>query len=241
MTVRAWSAWSPGLESEEAWGEWARNPQPLRGEGAPPVRFVPAILRRRCDQLSRMMLHVANESIPDLRRSAPKSVFASCYGSISTMLGMLEELAVDAPLSPSRFSHSVHNTQAGLFSIWANNHQASNSIAAGDETFAHGFLEAVSLIQSKAGAEEGALFVTGDESMPAVVADRSDAPEGAYALSLVLEPSNEDCGIKLSIEAGAAGGDTSIPDALLFLRWFLSGESTLRLVHPLRTWVWTRV
>ena len=50
-------------------------------------------------------------------------------------------------LSPARFSHSVHNTQVGLFSIWARNPLPSVSVAAGAETFAHGFLEAVGRLQ----------------------------------------------------------------------------------------------
>ena len=130
VTIESWAAWSPGIETEAGWHEWAENPRPLVREGAPEARFVPAMLRRRCDQLSRMMLHVAHESARDHDITSMRSVFASRYGSLSTMLSMLAELAVDAPLSPSRFSHSVHNTQAGLFSIWAKNLQASSSIAA---------------------------------------------------------------------------------------------------------------
>ncbi|HIF96999.1 MAG TPA: hypothetical protein EYQ54_08240, partial [Myxococcales bacterium] len=62
VSVQAWSAWSPGIEGEEAWRQWACDPKPLERDGSPKVNFVPAMLRRRCDQLSRMMLYVTNES-----------------------------------------------------------------------------------------------------------------------------------------------------------------------------------
>lgn len=244
VSVQAWSAWSPGIESDEAWSQWASNPTPLEREGSPKLSFVPAMLRRRCDQLSRMMLHVANESAegPDLAQR--RSVFASRYGSLSTMISMLEDLAVDAPLSPALFSHSVHNTQAGLYSIYANNREASTSIAARQQTFAHGFLEAVSVLHAGSDEAGPVLLVTGDAAVPDYVVSRSDGQDGAYALALVLAPSNGSGGLELSIEAGAQAPTESSPDALLFLRWLLRNdpsEPRFRLVHPRRSWVWTRV
>jgi hypothetical protein len=191
-----------------------------------------------------MMLYVANESAEATGLAQMRSVFASRHGSLSTMISMLEELAVDAPLSPARFSHSVHNTQAGLFSICANNREASTSIAARQETFAHGFLEAVSVLHAAHDEARPVLLVAGDAAIPDFVACRSDAHDGSYALALVLAPANGSGDLELSLEAGAKANSQPGTDALLFLSWLLRNdpnEPRLRLVHPRRTWVWTRV
>ena len=60
LVVSRWAAWSPGIETEEDWRAYVREPRALEAKGAPELPFLPALQRRRCDQLSRMMLHVAH-------------------------------------------------------------------------------------------------------------------------------------------------------------------------------------
>jgi hypothetical protein len=188
-----------------------------------------------------MMLHVAHESMGDRDITSMRSVFASRYGSLSTMLSMLAELAVDKPLSPSRFSHSVHNTQAGLFSIWAKNSQASTSIAACRQTFAHGFLESISVLHFQPSEAGPVLLVVGDESVPASAAGGADSDEGAYAFALILDLAKGDEGVEFSIAPGSDSQHSDVPEALHFLRWLISDSPSLRLAYPERTWVWNRV
>lgn len=234
-----WAAWSPGIETEQQWREWATDPRPLQGTGAPAVRFLPALTRRRCDQLSRMALQVAGECCPEELLAEATSVFASRHGAFGTMLSLLESLADELPLSPARFSHSVHNAPAGLFSIWAGNQQASTCVAAAADTFAHGFLEAVSLLRREPGRP--VLFVTADEAIPEPLMGISDHNHGAYAVALLLSEGGE--GEQLEFGMEPAAGDTAkatISDALEFLRWFLSGKALLRVSHSTHTWVWRR-
>ncbi|MCP5040237.1 MAG: beta-ketoacyl synthase chain length factor [bacterium] len=250
VAVRSWAAWSPGIETQDDWRRWATNPHPLAREGAPAVRFVPAMLRRRCDQLSRMMLQTAHDATNEVEVGGVDSVFASRHGSFAQMISLLEDLASDQALSPRQFSHSVHNTQAGLFSIWANNNRPSCSISARDQTFPHGFLEATSLLHSRlrslkdeasdSSSNVPVLLVTGDEAIPDAVAELSNAPNGAYALALLLGPATEATGLELSFEVGGEPHEAEFPPALTFLRWFLSDEPSLHLPFPERTWVWNR-
>ena len=121
LRIARWEAWSPGLADTAAWSAWAREPRALACEGAPDLRFMPPLERRRCDQLSRMMLDVAHRCSSDTAADALPCVFASRHGSICTTAELLEQLALDAQISPASFSHSVHNTQLGLFSIFARN------------------------------------------------------------------------------------------------------------------------
>jgi hypothetical protein len=240
VDIVSWAAWSPGIETEADWRRWAPNPCALERDGAPAISFVPAMVRRRCDQLSRMTLEVIQSSTQALELTDMRSVFASRHGSFATMISMLEDLSSNSSLSPNRFSHSVHNTQAGLYSIIAKNVQASTSIAARQETFAHGFLEAVSLLHQDSEGAGPILLVTGDEATPNPVEALADNRNGAYALALVLNRSSGDHGVSLRIEEGAEFTPSIVPDALRFLRWTLSEEPELRISYPKRTWVWTR-
>jgi hypothetical protein len=239
VEVKAWAAWSPGIETDADWQGWFADPRPLARDGNPDVSFLPALTRRRCDQLSRMMLNVAYRSTKGRDASSMNSVFASQRGSLSVMIAMLESLVREKPLSPNKFSHSVHNTQAGLFSIWAKNNRANTALAAGRQTFANGFLEAVSNLQ--AGGDDGApvLYVTGDEAIPATIEQHPASVDGSFAVALVIERVREG-GMELRIDAGDDAAEYETPDALRFLRWLLSDEPELRLPHPRRTWVWQR-
>jgi hypothetical protein len=234
-----WAAWAPGIESEADWRAWAREPRPPEGSDAPEVRFLPAMQRRRCDRLSRMMLEVAYRCGEEPLLAEAACVFASRHGSFSTTVSLLKDLAVDAPLSPARFSHSVHNTQAGLFAIWARNRRPSVSLAAGLETFAHGFLEALGMLRREPGRP--VLLVTGDESTPDTFAELVERSQAPYAVGLVLEAHGPGPSLRLGLEAcrpdEKPGGR---PDALEFIRWWLSEEKTLRIAHAPRAWVWTR-
>jgi hypothetical protein len=239
-----WAAWSPGIEDEEAWRAWAAAPHPLQRVGAPDVRFLPALQRRRCDPLSRMMLHAAHAGCPQELLSEVSSVFASRHGSLGTMTALLQSLALDEPVSPTRFSHCVHNTQAGLFSIWAGNPRASTCVAAGEETFAHGFLEAISMLERE--PERPVLYVMGDERAPEPLTDPADGDAGAYALALLLSRP-QDAGAHaqatLAFELEATHEERPAPgpvDALRFLRWLISDEPDLRISRSTHAWVWRR-
>ena len=117
--IRNWAAWAPELEGQAAWQDWANAPSPLGVEGSPAARFLPAMLRRRCSPLARMMLTAAFECCEEADLSNVATVFASRHGNINESVGMFDRLAREQPLSPTRFSHTVHNAQAGLFSIAA--------------------------------------------------------------------------------------------------------------------------
>jgi hypothetical protein len=241
VALARWAAWAPGIETPEDWRAWAREPRALLTPGAPAARFLPPMLRRRCDAHSRAILQVAHACCEaDLRREVA-CVFASRHGSFATTVSLLEDLVSDAPLSPARFSHSVHNTQAGLFSIWARNRQPSTALAAREETFAHGLLEAACLVHRE--PERPVLLVVGDEAVPPPLEPVAGQAHGPHALALRLGPGGS---LRLRLEATAAdpgegrAGAAAWPPALEFLRWWLSGGATLRLPSLLHTWILER-
>lgn len=246
VALARWAAWAPGIETPEDWRAWAREPQALTARGAAGARFLPPMARRRCDDQSRAMLQVAHACCEADLLGEVACVFASRHGSFATTVSLLEDLAADAPLSPTRFSHSVHNTSAGLFSIWARNRQPSTALAAREETFAHGLLEAACMLHREPGRP--VLLVVGDEATPAPLEPVADRRHGPYALALRLGPGGcATLGLSLEARARRAAGPgearagvAAWPPALEFLRWWLSDDATLRLPSPLHTWVFER-
>jgi len=228
--VRGSAAWSPGLETAEQWAKWAHEPRALEREGRPELLFVPPLMRRRCDQLSRMMLWAAHACCPAELLPEVNAVFASRHGAFGTMVGMLEELAGQRTLSPAAFSHSVHNTQAGLFSIWARNPRVSSSVAAGAATFGHGLLEALGILHAE--PDRPVLYVCGDEAIPEPVRGICDHDQGAFALALLLTTHGEGAPLDFALDTSSDARPLAYPDALEFLRWLRLDGEELRLGPP---------
>jgi len=238
--VERWAAWANGVEGESGWRAWARRPQaPI--PGAPPdVSFLPALQRRRCDALARAMLYVAHECCPDESIASIPTVFASRHGPIATTVTMLRDLAESRPLSPTRFSHSVHNTQAGLFSIWSGNRMPSASVSARQESFVQGYVEALCMLHRS--DANRVLFVTGDEPIPEEFAALHDEGAGGYAVALLLSRDEGEATLRLDRRPDPAGQPVSRawPDALEFVRWLLSDEPALVIARGGIRWTWAR-
>ncbi len=235
-SIARWAAWAPGLASRDEWDRWCREPGPLAIEGGPPVTFLPPLLRRRCSRLSRMALEAAFACGSPEELAGVTTVFASRHGDTATNIPLLECLARGQPLSPTRFSHSVHNAPAGLFSIAAGNRLPSSSLAAAQGTFVCGFLEAMLMLRRGEGSP--VLFVTADEPVPPPFAAFRDEPLAAYALALLLVPGG---GVVFRpATAGEAVRCSEWPQALEFLRWLRLGGPSVTLGATANEWTWCR-
>jgi hypothetical protein len=237
--LQSWGAWSPGLESRAAWQAWARSPVALEREGRPEAGFLPALLRRRCSTLTRVMLTAAYECCPPAERSQVRTVFASRHGNINDSIEMVERLAVDLPLSPARFSHTVHNAQAGLFSIAAENREASSSVAAQEDSFACAWIEALTHLQRD--PSRSVLLVMADIPLAATFAALVEEPVATYGVALLLAARGS--GQHLAFRAASVERERPVaawPDAVEFLRWLLGDQPRLALGAGARRWQWER-
>jgi hypothetical protein len=233
------AAWAPGVESAEAWRDWAQAPRALAAEGAPDGRFLPPLLRRRCTALSRIMLTAAFGCGEAPEIAGWRTVFASRHGSINESIGLLEALAHDDKISPAIFSHTVHNAQAGLFSIAAGNRHASSSLSAMEETFPSGFLEALTHLERE--PARPVLLVVGDVPLAPTFAPLVDEAATAYALALLLSAQGAGEPVRLALEpSDAKPARRAWPDALEFLRFWLSGEAELDLPGRGHRWRFAR-
>ena len=242
VALRRWSAWAPGIESPEAWRSWCAAPAPIAAEGMPDARFLPPMLRRRCSPLSRAMLHVAFDACPEAERAAVRTVFASRHGENKESFPLFAGIAAREPLSPTRFTMTVHNVQAGLFSIAAGNRQASSSLAAEEDTFPAAFLEALAHLEREPG--RSVLLVMGDVPIAPLFEPLIPEPSVSYALALLLARDGE--GTKLGFEpTGARRTPGSAPrlawpQGLEFVRW-LHGEEPGLVLGERRSWRFLRL
>jgi hypothetical protein len=238
FVVGAWDAWAVGVERREDWERWCRAPAALVGQGSPRLDFLPPLFRRRCSSLSRLMLHVAYGACSPGRVDTLPTVFASRYGELALTVSLLEALARREPLSAGGFTHSIHNTQVGLFSIAAKNRRMASALSAGADTFACSVLEAMAMI-GRAG-EGPVLLVIADEPITPVFESFHDEPNSAYALGLVIQRSGIGPRVMLAPARSVAFvSRPAWPQPIEFLRWLLSDEPSLTLGGK-RPWTWMR-
>lgn len=225
--VLRWSAWAPGLTDVAAWQTWALAPVPLASEGHPDAAFLPPMLRRRCTPLTRLVLTAAFGALEEAERADVRTVFATRHGSINESIELLHNVVREERLSPTKFSHTVHNAQAGLFCIAAGNRRASSSLAARADTFACGWLEALTHLERE--PARPVLFVTSDVPLDPTFAPLVPEPPGAYGLGLLLAREGDGPGFDFDLAGHGNAGAQPWPDATEFLRFLLAGEERLEL------------
>jgi hypothetical protein len=160
---------------------------------------------------------------------------------MSIMLELTDAVIVREPLSPKKFSHSVHNTTAGHFSIETANQLPSASVCGGQASFCYGFLEALAMTHRN--PETPTLLVMADVPMPDIFAPYSRPPAFPYAFAVLLTNDSAAEGTRLQLDLApdkCGEEELAFPQALVFLQWLLSGETQLMLHHQQQRWTWKK-
>lgn len=123
ISLQDWRAWQPGRASHTEPSDDPRLSVAERPKGA----SVPAMLRRRLNDTGRAVCDMLNELDPEAECVL---LHASRHGDGERTLEMLYDLAEESPLSPARFSLSVHNAILGVHSIASGNRRSLQAIAA---------------------------------------------------------------------------------------------------------------
>lgn len=250
LIVERWSAWAPGLETESDWRAWLDAPHALRGDepASPPLPEVPAMARRRIEPLGRAALQVAyqcQEGLDAAAVAAMPQVFASRWGELARSMAMLQELAREQALSPTAFSHSVHNAIGALYSIQRGVTAPITAVAAACASLEAAWMEALGLLAD--GASQ-VLLVAFDAPLPAPYAQSGlDAPLNrlhAFALRLRRAQAGE-IGIRLRTRSGERSAADSaepplLPPSLATLRWLIGAAARHEQVDPPLSWHWSR-
>ena len=101
---------------------------------------IPMMMRRKLSPAGKIALSTILQCFDgeDVRL-----VYASRYGELERVVKLIKQEHEENEISPAGFSFSVHNSTIGLFSLINNLHSSYNSIAAGEESFSAGLLDAV--------------------------------------------------------------------------------------------------
>lgn len=235
FSVTAWSAFAPGLETEQAWRAWAIRPTLPAGDEVPALAEMPAMQRRRLERLGRMALQVAWRCQPETDTPLPM-IFASRHGDIARTHEMLSGLARGEPLSPTHFGLSTHNAIAAQYSIARTLTGNYLAVSAGPEAAEAAVTEALALLAD--GAAE-VLVVVYDGPIPSDYAGFRDEPEAFFAWAWRIAPAQPDStGFSLEPAGDESPGPAAgrLPHGLDVLRFFLSDDAVLVSPHSGRRW-----
>lgn len=170
---------------------------------------LPGLLRRRVDAAGRATCDILHALAPV---DGCPLIHASRHGDVAHTLAMLESLAEEQPLSPARFSMSVHNAVLGVYSIAHNHRQPLQALGACGHEFdallseAEGYLDA---------GHPNVVIVFSEGELPALYHDHTRHPGHACAVGLRLSRQQGD-GPRLAATRLDAPAE---PTPLEIIRW----------------------
>ena len=237
LNIERWSAWSPGVETKGDWLEWSRSGQELPVEGKmPSLKFLPSLLRRRLSPTGKMALKVAYDCEVD--KDPIRTVFSSRHGEANQTIPLLTDIVNAEPMSPTKFSLSVHNTASGLYTITAENRSPATAIAARLDSFEMGFVEAAAMLM--AGREDRVLLVYADAPLKPpfeVLVDYEPPVSGAF----VLTTAPTDTTLTLTMEPRAQREISKEAHFPRFMRFLLDADhEDIEFVTDRLLWTWKR-
>lgn len=232
VRVRAWAAWTPELATPAAWLAWAD-----RTDAVPvpdPPAAAPLLLRRRVTPIGQHALRMA-WSLPDV--SAARVVFCSRHGEFGRTLSILNALTDGGTVSPADFTLSVHNALAGLLSIAASNRHGHTTIAAGEDSFSYGMMEALACLADE--PDEPVVLVYFDERLPPPFDVFTPATGHDIAIALTLD-ARDGAGFTLATTPAPASAEPTHDPAMRFMRFLLGTDPELLITGDRLSWQWRR-
>lgn len=197
FTLERWCLWQPGASAEPGWPEGVVIPTDSPG-GA--LDFLPVMQRRRLSPLARAAIAVAWNCRGPFR--GLPAIFHSRHGESGHYFDMLGDLAQGQELSPSRFSLSVHNAVAGLYSLCSDTRAPCVALAGSGDDLGAAFLEAAGMLAEQDGGR--LLLVFYEQPLPDAYHGQAEAPDCTVALGMRLGAATLP-GMKLLLTRAAVG------------------------------------
>lgn len=163
-------------------------------------------------------------------------IYVSHDGEINRSFELWPELLRSGTVSPTSFGLSVHNAQAGQWSILRGDMQESTALATLSDGIETALAEAYAVLCDGA---ERILLVMADDPLKidyAVAAERAPFP---YALAMVLEKGNA---YRLTLEPADRPSENTEPywGALDWIRFMLSDGLKQSRNYTDRIWHWQK-
>lgn len=161
------------------------------------------------------------------------AIFISQHGELEKTYKILQTLSAEGDVSPTDFSTSVHNTAAGWLTIISKNALPITSLAAGENSFQQGMLEAQAMLLT---GMERVLLVDFDGVIPSLYPQSNQTSFSPYAVALLLTK-----GQSLSCHPQLSNPESEVlPQSLQFLRYWLSGQEQFVVGSDTQQWLWRR-
>lgn len=234
MNILSWWAMAPDRGTREAWRQWATDPHFAADDQGelPGCSHIPMMSLRRMSIGTRLAVESSLILLSD--HQADMAIFTSRHGELERTQKILRHLHQEQSLSPTDFAMSVHNTAAGWLTIVANNTLPTTSLAAGEDSFQQGMIEAQAVLAT--GSAERVLLVDFDGIVPEVYQPFIPASPFPYAVALLLEGDGS-----LHCRAAAPGSVLrKEPQSLSFLRGWLGADKEFTVPGPQHCWMWER-
>lgn len=231
MNILSWWAMAPDRGTRDAWRQWANALTAEYPGVLPGCSHIPMMSLRRMSIGTRLAVESGLILLKD--SPADMAIFTSRHGELERTHRILQNLHQQQPLSPTDFAMSVHNTAAGWLTIMAKNTLPTTSLAAGEDSFQQGMIEAQAILAT--GSAERVLLIDFDGIVPDVY--RPFAPENSvpYAVALLLES-----GGTLHCQATTPEQVSHEPQGLSFLRGWLSADDEFTVPGQRHGWLWKR-
>lgn len=225
--VKAWSAWSPSLRTQEDWLAWAKNPFVPNGEDKPRVEGMQPINRRRLKRLGSMALETAY-GLPET--NAP-IIFCSKIGESERCYELLKELTETGAISPQSFSLAVHNAIPSLYTI--DKKMNSNVLAISSEAGVFSaIIEALGLF---ACGEQIVRIIVAEEAVPSEYRQYCDFTGETYAYTLDLIPDGN-MSLSFSSSEGLGKESSDLSFSLEAFRFLLSDDAECQRIVGKTSW-----
>ena len=151
----------------------------------PDISFINARNRRRLSTMAKAVLYCAERCCNGVE--SPNIVFASRHGEVSRTMEMIADIVQKEEISPTDFSLSVHNSTTGILSISKENRSPATALAAGDDSFGWGLVEAYMTWRND--PDTMVLYLYCDDHLPEILSGFEDKGECLHAIAcLVGEP-----------------------------------------------------
>ena len=159
------------------------------------------------------------------------TVYVSRHGEIISSLNMLRDLAAGTALSPTAFSHSVHNGVVGQLSMLRQDASEAVALAAGYDGLPSALFEAAGMLAE--GAPQ-VLLIAADESLPGFYQETA-VDDGGFAMAWLLGTEGTRLTIQSTPSGAASVAGTEAARALS--RMLLGKTGELRLKGERYDWL----
>ncbi|MBQ4833484.1 beta-ketoacyl synthase chain length factor [Pseudoalteromonas sp. MMG010] len=233
-------AWGDGKTSTQDWQQYAQNlVTQSQSLPLPTLTQMPAMQRRRLSAFAKITLHCALEASGDYQHDIA-SVFSSRHGDLHKTTKLISDVADKEALSPTHFGLSVHNAVGGLFSIFTKNKAPLSAVAAGEDSFFMGLVDAIAKMQRY--GYPRILYVYSDQGVPEHYQQYVKQQPDNIAVALLIEPGNNSANFELNFTSQIPNLDeeSSQLQALDFLRFYYGDSSQLTIESKRFNWSLSR-